>query len=163
MKRPRIQTTHIIFIAFLIFQRSNLNWKTMHIRRSTVITDKVNTETSLDIVDNTPANLHRSLARQDMSCLKYTPCNSLSLYAIINMYTPIKKSATARLARRNELTRFASFETALHITTTKLPRNAMRPRTHIEYLSTVFFRSSSQLEIPACFERHEISGLACLA
>jgi hypothetical protein len=80
------------------------------------------------------------------------------------MYTPIKKSATARLVKRNELTLLASFAMDRHIITVRFPTKAMMPRIQMEYFRTVFFKSSSQLEKPlSALEIHVTLGLLCFA
>ena len=80
------------------------------------------------------------------------------------MYTPIRKSATARLVKRNELTLFESVAMHRHIMTTRFPAKAIIPRIQMAYFRIVFFRSSSQLEKPSCsLETHATLGLFCLA
>ena len=76
---PKVQTPAIIVEAFFIDHRRNRNGKTIQTKRSRVMTVSVNTETSLETVDITPANMHRLLARQETSCLKYTPSQIVSL------------------------------------------------------------------------------------
>ena len=72
--KPSSHTKIMDTTAILKDMRRKRKAKTMQIKRSIVMTVKVRADTSLDIVETMPVKIQSLLARHEISCLKYSPC-----------------------------------------------------------------------------------------
>ena len=127
-------------------RRLNLKGKTMQTSLSRVMMVRIRTDTSLESMERAPVIWQPNPDLHLTSCLKYSPRHLKSITAIVNRYTPIKRSANARFVNKKECVLFSSLSIARHMITRRLPTKARIPRIQMQIWSVLFFMRSSQLE-----------------
>ena len=141
----------------------SLRANTTLISLSMVIVNNMRTDTSLESIESEPANWQRFPFLHATSCLKYLPFHWRSLMAMINRYTPIKKSAQAKLVSTKDWTLLSSRTRILQMITNKLPMKASNPRIQIHMRSPSFFIKSSQVENALSGDWHLRFGMVLTA